>query len=90
MEAIRKCLPHAVSFNIPKGGLYLWRYLPEKYAADDLLLRASQAGVSFIPGRNFFPDKRNGKNFLRLNFAAQSQERIREGIMRLGEVMTEG
>jgi GntR family transcriptional regulator/MocR family aminotransferase len=86
LEAIDRCLPATVSANTPQGGLFLWLRLPETLSADALLPRALEEGVSFSPGSRFFADGAV-KNYLRLNFASQPEERIEEGIRRLGRAM---
>jgi 2-aminoadipate transaminase len=42
-------------------------------------------GVAYIPGAPFFVDG-SGRNTMRLTFAKESDERMREGIRRLAEV----
>ena len=87
LAAIRRYLPAGVRCESPQGGLYLWLRLPEGLSALDLLPRAVEAGVEFTPGSWFFPNPQEGDGFLRLNFATEPQERIQEGIRRLGTVM---
>jgi len=48
---------------------------------------ACKEGVSFVPGNYFFIDGISGKEWIRLNFAAQPEEAITEGIKRLGRAM---
>jgi DNA-binding transcriptional MocR family regulator len=84
LKAIDRYLPTDVSFDVPKGGLFLWLRLPENLSSDELLPLACKEGVSFAPGNGFFTDGVNGKEWLRLNFSAQPVEDIEEGIKRLG------
>jgi GntR family transcriptional regulator/MocR family aminotransferase len=84
LEAIAKHLPSGVSFDTPKGGLFLWLRLPDTISADELLPLACEEGVSFAPGGVFFTDGIRGKEWMRLNFSAQPVEDIEEGIKRLG------
>ncbi|HCK65277.1 MAG TPA: PLP-dependent aminotransferase family protein, partial [Anaerolineae bacterium] len=87
VEAIKKYLPSKVSFDIPSGGLFIWLRLPEKMYADELLPLACKEGISFVPGNFFFIDDKDGKEWLRLNFASQPVEDIEEGIKRLGKAI---
>ncbi len=87
VEAIKKYLPSKVSFDIPSGGLFIWLRLPEKMYADELLPLACKEGVSFVPGNFFFIDDKDGREWLRLNFASQPVEDIEEGIKRLGKAI---
>ncbi|HCR70041.1 MAG TPA: PLP-dependent aminotransferase family protein [Anaerolineae bacterium] len=87
VEAIKKYLPSKFSFDIPSGGLFIWLRLPEKMYADELLPLACKEGISFVPGNFFFIDDKDGKEWLRLNFASQPVEDIEEGIKRLGKAI---
>ncbi|MCC6314662.1 MAG: PLP-dependent aminotransferase family protein, partial [Thermomicrobiales bacterium] len=53
---------------------------------DRLLERAAGAGVIFLPGSWFFPNRERA-NGLRLSFSAIPAERMAEGARRLGEVI---
>jgi len=87
VEAIKKYLLFIFSFDIPSGGLFIWLRLPEKMYADELLPLACKEGISFVPGNFFFIDDKDGKEWLRLNFASQPVEDIEEGIKRLGKAI---
>ncbi|HSV86939.1 MAG TPA: PLP-dependent aminotransferase family protein [Levilinea sp.] len=87
VEAIHRYLPAQVSMDVPLGGLFLWLRLPERLSAETLLPLACEEGVAFTPGCRFFPNECTGENYMRLNFASQPPERIREGIHRLGKAM---
>lgn len=84
LDAIDRHLPSNVSFDAPKGGLFIWLRLPESMSADELLPFACKEGVSFSPGNFFFTDGISGREWMRLNFSAQPVEDIEEGIKRLG------
>ncbi|MBN1430523.1 MAG: PLP-dependent aminotransferase family protein [Anaerolineae bacterium] len=85
--AIHRHLPANAHIVPPQGGLFAWLHLPAHLLADDLLPLACQEGVSFAPGRNFFPEPPIDASGLRLNFVAQTPERIDEGIRRLGKAI---
>jgi len=90
-EAMLACLEHEmagldVRWNKPDGGMFLWVRLPEGMSAIDLLPRAVDQGVAFVPGSAFFadhPDKRT----LRLSFVTASVEQIRTGIAALARTI---
>jgi GntR family transcriptional regulator / MocR family aminotransferase len=84
IAAINRYLPAGIYFDAPQGGLFLWVRLPDKISSDDLLPLASQKGVDFVPGSNFFQDGHQGKEWMRLNFVLHSPDEIEEGIKRLG------
>jgi 2-aminoadipate transaminase len=71
-----------VQWNSPEGGMFLWVRLPEGMSAAELLPRAVEAGVAFVPGSAFYagqPDPRT----LRLSFVTASEDQIRTGIAAL-------
>jgi len=84
LEAIERYLPPDVSYDTPKGGLFIWLRLPDGLYADELLSIACEAGVAFAPGNCFFTDDVGGREWLRLNFVSQPVEEIEEGMKRLG------
>jgi GntR family transcriptional regulator/MocR family aminotransferase len=87
LNAIKQHLPKAVSFDEPRGGLFIWLRLPKSLSAEKLLPLACKEGVAFVPGNYFFIDGISGDEWLRLNFASQPEEDIEEGIKRLGKAI---
>lgn len=87
LAAIRRHLPETIQLDPPQGGLFLWLGLPEHLDSKSLLPLAWEAGVDFAPGTGFFPEGTNGRNWLRLNFVAQTPDQIDEGIKRLGKAL---
>lgn len=83
VAALKRHMPGS-SFEISKGGLFIWLKLPKMSSTNDLLPTAQREGVSFAPGNSFFIDGKSGKEWIRLNFAAQPVDDIEEGIKRLG------
>lgn len=80
-HALRTELEGAVEFNEPEGGMFVWARVPELDAAQ-LLKRAIEQKVIFVPGSAFFADKVDVAS-LRLSFAAPDVEAITEGVRRL-------
>lgn len=88
VEAIDEHFPSEVRYTTPQGGLFLWATLPAAIDTTDLLARALERDVAFVPGGGAFLDG-NGTSSMRLNFSAMPSERIREGIKRIGEAAHE-
>lgn len=88
VEAIREHFPEGTEFTPPQGGLFLWATLPGVVDTSDLLARALEKDVAFVPGRGAYLDG-NGASSMRLNFSAMGEDRIREGIRRIGEAAGE-
>ncbi|HEV2813822.1 MAG TPA: PLP-dependent aminotransferase family protein [Solirubrobacteraceae bacterium] len=88
LAALADCFPAESTWTRPGGGLFLWATLPEYLDTTDLLARALQENVAFVPGRSAFVDGR-GASSMRLNFSGVGEDDIREGIRRIGEVVRE-
>lgn len=88
LEALAEHFPAAATWTEPDGGLFIWATLPDYIDTEDLLAKALRSDVAFVPGRAAYVDGRGG-NSLRLNFSGVNDEEIREGIKRIGAVITE-
>jgi 2-aminoadipate transaminase len=86
LEKMGRYFPAEVTWTRPDGGLYLWVMLPKGIDTKELLKKAVEKKVAFIPGHVFATDIKI-QNTLRLNFSCESDENIEEGIKRLGEVI---
>ena len=88
LDALADHFPPQAEWTRPSGGLFIWATLPDFIDTTDLLARALQDNVAFVPGEAAFLDGR-GRNAMRLNFSGSDEGAIREGIRRIGEVITE-
>jgi 2-aminoadipate transaminase len=88
LDALAEHFPAQAEWTRPGGGLFIWATLPEFIDTSDLLARALRDNVAFVPGEGAFLDGR-GRSSMRLNFSGANEERIREGIRRIGEVVKE-
>jgi 2-aminoadipate transaminase len=88
LDALAEHFPREAEWTLPQGGLFIWATLPDYIDTTDLLARALQDHVAFVPGRAAFVDGRGG-SAMRLNFSGVGEEDIREGIRRIGEVVRE-
>lgn len=86
LDAMEKEFPTNIKFTHPKGGLFTWVELPKHIKAMDVFEKAIEAKVAFVPGDSFFPNG-GDKNHFRLNYATMNEEKIIEGITRLGKVL---
>jgi 2-aminoadipate transaminase len=83
--ALAEAMPPGFSWTHPEGGMFLWVTCLEGVNTNELMLKAMERKVLFVPGRDFFSND-PGLRFMRLNFSTSSVEKIREGIGHLGEV----
>ncbi|MEB2334531.1 MAG: PLP-dependent aminotransferase family protein [Anaerolineaceae bacterium] len=88
IEMMEEMFPSGVTWRKPHGGMFLWSVLPEGMDSSEMLKRAIERKVAFVPGEPFHPNG-GGKNTLRLNFSYSSPEIIREGMARLAETLKE-
>jgi len=87
-EMMEEVFPQGVTWSKPKGGMFLWGVLPEGMDAAEVLRRALEKKVAFVPGGAFHP-RGGGENTMRINFSYSSPDVIREGVMRLGTTLKE-
>ncbi len=88
VEALERYFPAQASWTKPEGGLFIWATLPPYIDTSDLLAKALREDVAFVPGQAAYVDGR-GRNSMRLNFSACSEDEIREGIRRIGKTVAE-
>ncbi|MEJ7797774.1 MAG: PLP-dependent aminotransferase family protein [Solirubrobacteraceae bacterium] len=88
LDALAESFGRECSWTHPQGGLFIWATLPQYIDTTDLLARALDQHVAFVPGRAAFLDGR-GANSMRLNFSGVGEADIREGVRRIGEVVRE-
>jgi 2-aminoadipate transaminase len=77
-----------VQWNTPVGGMFLWARLPEGVSAIELLPRAVDKGVAFVPGAAFYADNADPRT-LRLSFVTASVDQINTGIAMLAAAIRE-
>ncbi len=77
-----------VQWNSPVGGMFLWARLPAGVNAVELLPKAVDKGVAFVPGAAFYADHADPRT-LRLSFVTASEEQIRIGIKALADAIRE-
>jgi 2-aminoadipate transaminase len=82
LAGLAAALPPGTTHNHPDGGMFVWARLPDGWDAEDLLRRALEHDVAFVPGYPFFagePDRAT----LRFSFTTHSPLEITEGLARL-------
>jgi 2-aminoadipate transaminase len=86
LGALEAHFPSDASWTRPAGGFYVWVSLPDRFDATALLPTAVEHRVAYVPGTAFYPDG-SGRDRLRLAFCYPPEDRIEEGIRRLGELL---
>lgn len=87
-EACARHLPAgALRLSRPQGGLYFWARLRPGLQAREVLAHALGAGVAFVAGDVFYPDRDGGAGELRLCFTSVARPHIDGGIERLARAL---
>lgn len=86
LEAIEKYFPKEIIYTKPRGGLFLWVILPKGCDSKEILEQALEQKVAFVPGQPFYAHG-DVTNTFRLNYSNMPEDKIEEGIRRLGEIL---
>jgi 2-aminoadipate transaminase len=79
LEALEAELDGSARWSHPEGGYFVWLELSDDEDSAELLMRAEDAGVTFVKG----PDFGGPPPSARLAFSFVSPDEIREGVRRL-------
>lgn len=85
-EALARWFPTEARWKLPEGGLSIWVTLPGEWDTAELLADAQERGVQFLPGAIFY-FRSTANNSMRLSFASENEQAIRQGVRLLGEVI---
>jgi DNA-binding transcriptional MocR family regulator len=88
LESLGEHFPSDARWTHPDGGFYVWVTLPGWVDTQAMLAAAVERLVAYVPGTAFYPDGR-GRNQMRLAFCYPTDDRIRDGIARLGSLLSD-
>jgi DNA-binding transcriptional MocR family regulator len=83
IAALEGDFPAEARWSHPAGGYFLWLDLPRDTDANELLARAEEEGVTFVPGTDFGGDRSSA----RLAYSFVSPSEITDGIDRLAALV---
>ena len=86
LETMKEEFPEGVEYTYPEGGLFIWVELPKHLDSRIIMKDCLANNVAYVPGGSFFP-KGGTENCFRLNYSNMSDDRIVEGIKRIGLVL---
>ncbi len=69
LGALEAEMPAGTRWSSPEGGYFLWLDFADDVDAAALLTRATEAGVTFVRGSDFFPNASAGRSSARLAFS---------------------
>jgi len=86
LGALESELGGRATWSRPEGGYFLWLDLGDGVDAGELLTRATEAGVTFVRGTDFFVGE-GGTTAARLAFSYEPPERIADGVRLLAGLL---
>lgn len=87
MDAMDKYFPESVKHTCPEGGLFLYCTMPDGFDSKELMKKALDRNVAFVPGTSCMIDDKATYPTFRMNYSTASEEDIEKGIKALGEVL---
>lgn len=86
----RYVVPHGITYHPTQGGLFIWCTLPESVDMSWFCTAAVRDHkVAIVPGSTFLCDESGTSHCFRINFSTPSDEKLEEGIKRLGKFAAE-
>ncbi|HEY8181741.1 MAG TPA: PLP-dependent aminotransferase family protein [Thermoanaerobaculia bacterium] len=85
LDALERHFEGRAQWTAASGGLFTFMTLKDAIDTTTRVEKAIATGVAYVPGSPFFVDG-SGQNTMRLTFAKESDERLREGVRRLASV----
>ncbi len=89
LDAIDRYFPEGVKVQRPGGGLFIWCDLGHGIDTGALAPRAAANKVVYVPGSTFMTDLEKPTSTLRLNYSTMPDDKIVEGVRRLGGLFGE-
>jgi len=86
MKYMEEYFPEGYVCHKPKGGMFAWVTLSEGIDTEVMFLDSIKEKVAYVHGKAFHVDG-GGERSMRLNFSYSSDEKIKEGMKRLGTVI---
>lgn len=86
MDSMKEHFPDGCVCYKPKGGMFAWVTLPKGIDTEIMFLDAIKEKVAYVHGKAFHVNG-GGERSMRLNFSYSTDEQIREGMARLGDVI---
>ena len=86
-EMLLSCFPANTELTNPEGGMFIWATLQGEINTSELVNEAINSKVVFVPGKAFYIQN-EGTNSMRLNFSNSNPDIIKQGISRLGKLVS--
>lgn len=86
LASLERHFPGSATWTRPHGGMFVWVQLNAPISTQELLDRAVEHRVAYVPGAPFCPDG-GGQDTMRLNFSNVPPEKLEEGVKRLADLI---
>jgi GntR family transcriptional regulator/MocR family aminotransferase len=86
LASMDKDFPKSTSWLRPSGGYTIWVKMPRKMSAGELTEFLRPYRVTVSPGELYYP-RSSSSEYFRLSISRVGEDRIREGIARLGKAL---
>lgn len=86
LDALQTHMAPYATWNAPEGGFFVWVTLSVPLDARELLNKAIENGVAYVPGSEFHHDAHGSPN-LRLSFSSTDPQFMDEAIRRLADTI---
>lgn len=86
-SALDEMKPLGVTYRKPDGGVYIWCRLPAGVDSKVFVNTACRKGVTVIPGHVFYPRQDGGREYIRICYSFETEERLKEGMKILQEAI---
>ncbi len=87
LSCMAEHFPDECTYTKPEGGIFILCTMPEGVDTKNMLLKAVEKKVAYVPGNTFMVDIDAPSNIFRLNFSVTTPEQITTGVAILGEVL---
>ncbi|WP_408011409.1 PLP-dependent aminotransferase family protein [Pseudalkalibacillus sp. A8] len=84
LEALNKHLQFYATWEIPKGGLFIWIKVKPQFKVKKLFDKALSKGILLNPGSIY---AEHSGHFIRLSYGAASLDEIEDGVYQLSEII---
>ena len=88
LNTINEMFPKEIEYSRPEGGIFLWLTLPSYLSGLELLRKAVERNVLFMPGE-YFTQNKTFSNKIRLGYTNIKQENVIEGLSIISSVLKE-
>jgi len=83
MSCLKQYFPAGTKYTHPEGGMFTWVTLPEEITSRELLAKAIEQNIIFVPGDTFYASNPDTQT-LRLNYSNVAEEKMRKAMNTLG------